>query len=77
MRCVFQTEMKVDIDTSDDALKKAFIDLVLMKAKEAYGVAGMLAKGSPIMIVSFISRDGKEIIPLFDAPIRDEEDDGE
>ena len=77
MRCVFATELKVDIDTTDDALKKAFLDLILSKAREAYGVAGMLAKGSPIMVVSMTTREGKEIIPLFDAPVRDEDDDGE
>lgn len=75
MRCVFQTELKVDIDTTDDALRKAFIDLVLMKAREVYGVAGMLAKTAPSMQVSCMSRNGKEVIPMFDAPLQDADDD--
>ena len=75
MRCVFQTELKIDIDTTDDALRKAFIDLVLLKAREVYGVAGMLAKGQPVVTCSVIDRNGREKLPLFDQPVRDETDD--
>ena len=38
MRCLFAMELKVDIDTTDDPLRKAFIDLVLLKAREVYGL---------------------------------------
>ena len=74
MRVVFQTELKIDIDTTDDPLRKAFIDLILAKAREVYGVAGMLAKGQPVMTCSVVDRNGKEVLPLFGAP-RDEDDD--
>ena len=74
MRVVFQTELKVDIDTTDDSLRKAFIDLILLKAREVYGVAGMLAKGTPVMQVFVIDRDGKQPIPLFAGAVRDEDD---
>lgn len=75
MRCVFETQLKVDIDTTNDKLRKAFIDLVLLKAREAYGVAGMLAKGTPVIQVAMISRDGREDIPLFEAAARDVDED--
>ena len=77
MRCVFETQLKIDIDTTDDALRKAFIDLVMLKAREVYGVAGMLAKGTPVMQVSIIDHNGREKLPLFGAPIKDEDDSSE
>lgn len=77
MRCVFKTELKVDIDTTDDALRKAFIDLVLVKAREVYGVAGMLAKGTPVMQVTVIDRSGEHAVPLFAGVAADEPDSGE
>ena len=75
MRCLFAMELKVDIDTTDDPLRKAFIDLVMLKAREVYGVAGMLAKTAPMMQVSMTTRNGKEVIPMFAAPVRDGDDD--
>jgi hypothetical protein len=75
MRCVFTTELKVDIDTSDDPLRKAFIDFVLAKAREVYGSAAMLAKTPPVMSVSITSREGRQVLPVFGAPIRDTDED--
>ena len=75
MRCVFTTELKVDIDTSDDPLRKAFIDFVLAKAREVYGSAAMLAKTAPVMSVSITSREGRQVLPVFGAPIRDMDED--
>ena len=77
MRCNFVTELKIDIDTHDEDLRKAFIDLILGKAREAYGVAGMLAKNTPIVTCSVIDKDGKQALPLF-GPVRvDDDDSGE
>lgn len=75
MRCVFTTELKVDIDTTDDALRKVFIDFVVAKAREVYGSAAMLAKTPPVMAVSITSREGKQVLPVFGAPIRDIDED--
>jgi hypothetical protein len=78
MRVNFQTELKVDIDTTDDALRKAFIDLVLAKAREVYGVAGMLAKGQPIVTCSVVdTMHGKEQLPLFSNATIDEDSDSD
>lgn len=75
MRCLFTTELKVDIDATDDALRKAFIDLVLKSAREVYGIAGMLAKGSPMMAVKVTDRHGEQTLPMFAAPVQDIDDD--
>lgn len=75
MRCLFNTQIAVDIDTEDDALRKAFIDLIVLKARELSGVATMLSKGAPKIEVSMVNRDGKTIIPLFAGATRDESDD--
>lgn len=75
MRCVFETQLKVDIASHDDKLRKAFIDLVTAKAREVFGVAGMLAKEPPVMEVSVISTNGKEKIPLFAGAAQDNDDD--
>ena len=75
MRCLFKTELHVDLDATDDALRKAFIDLVLRSAREVYGTAAMLAKGTPIMKVSVSDRHGEQVVPMFAAPVRDTSDD--
>lgn len=58
MRLVFNTSVTVDVSANDDELRKAFIDLIAMKAREVYGPAAMLAKGSPIIKITETSRDG-------------------
>ena len=68
MRCVFQIELKVDIDASDDKLRAVFIDFVKQKARDLYGPAAMLAKSSPVVALSETSREGKRTLPLFDTP---------
>jgi hypothetical protein len=66
MRCTFNIELRVDINSTDDALRKAFIDMMLMKARELYGPAAMLAKTTPLISASIISAtDGKVELPLF------------
>lgn len=75
MRVVFQTDLKVDLDSTDDKLRKAFIDLVTLKAREAFGVAGVLARGTPVVQVAVIDRNGREDIPLFEEAARDRDED--
>jgi hypothetical protein len=75
MRVNFTTELKVDVDTTDDALRKVLIDFVLAKAREVYGSAAMLAKTPPVMSVSITSREGKQVLPVFGAPVRDTDED--
>lgn len=78
MRCQFNVSLCVDIDATDDKLRKAFLDLITQRAREMYGVAGMLAKDAPEVQVSVTDRDGKMIIPLFEGALVDhDEDEGE
>jgi hypothetical protein len=67
MRCVFTTEIKVDIDMDDDEQRAAFIQLVTEAARNVYGPAAMIAKKSPTITITQTSREGKENIPLFDS----------
>ena len=76
MRCVFTMELKADLNSNDDKLRKAFIDLVAAKAREVFGIAGMLAKTPPMIEVSMVTNAGKEVIPLFEGATVDD-DDGE
>ena len=78
MQCAFNIKLGVDIDATDDPLRKAFIDLVTQRAREMFGVAGMLAKGTPTIEMSVTDRDGKTVIPLFEGALVDyDEDEGE
>jgi hypothetical protein len=76
MRCVFETRLSVDIDVNDDALKKAFIDMVTQTARNMYGPTVMLAKNAPTISVSMATRSGKQDIPLFEV-VTQESDDGD
>ena len=65
MRCNFETRLSVDIDVNDDALRAAFIEMVLQAARAMYGPTVMLAKNAPTISVSMSSRQGKVDLPLF------------
>jgi hypothetical protein len=74
MRCVFTTTISVDIDISDDKLRKAFLDLVTSSAKNVLPLAGMLARGKPTVTVVETTREGKRDIDLFASAQADSED---
>jgi hypothetical protein len=66
MRNTFNIELKVDILSTDDGRKEAFVDLVLTAARMIYGQAAMLAgKRAPEMKVYSIGMDGKEYHDIF------------
>lgn len=69
MRCVFNVEIKVDLDAEDDEQRAAFIKLVTQAAHAVYGPAVMLAKKSPTITMHETSREGKREIPLFETPL--------
>ena len=75
MRCNFETRLSVDIDVNDDALRAAFIEMVLQAARAMYGPTVMLAKNAPTISVSMSSRQGKVDLPLF--TVTQESDDEE
>jgi hypothetical protein len=64
MRSVFQIEIKVDIDSTDDERRAAFMRLVTEAAQSLYGTAAMLAKKPPIININTTDRSGKTEIPL-------------
>lgn len=68
MRTVFQIEVKVDIDATDDDRRAAFIRLVTEAAQGLYGTAAMLAKKPPVINIVATDRNGKHDIPLVDQP---------
>ena len=55
----------MDVAPNDDELRKAFIELVTMKAREVYGPAAMLAKSRPILKITETSREGMVDIDMF------------
>jgi hypothetical protein len=57
MRLVFNTTLTVDVPPYDDALRKAFIDLIVQSARQVYGPAAMLARGKPTIKLTESSRD--------------------
>jgi hypothetical protein len=65
MRTVFTIELKADIDMTDDARRKVFIDLVLEASRQIYGQATMVARNAPAITVSAVSRQGKESFNVF------------
>ena len=65
MRLVFNTTLTVDVAPHDDELRKAFIELVTMKAREIYGPAAMLAKAKPTIKITETSREGMVDIDMF------------
>ena len=68
MRLVFTTTLTTDVPAVDDELRKAFIELVTMKAREVYGPAAMLAKQRPIISITLTDRSGMADIDVFDSP---------
>lgn len=66
MRLVFNTTLTVDVSANDDELRRAFIELVTMKAREIYGPAAMLAKSKPILKITETSREGMVDIDMFE-----------
>jgi hypothetical protein len=66
MRLVFNTTLTIDVAPHDDELRRAFIELVTMKAREIYGPAAMLAKSKPILKITETSREGMVDIDMFE-----------
>ena len=69
MRCVYNTTLTIDLPAHDDELRRAFIQLVTEKAREAYPIAAMLAKSKPIVKITETSRDGMVDIDMFDGAV--------
>jgi hypothetical protein len=66
MRCVYNIEVKVDIDANDDTQRAAFIELVSQSARSIYGPAVMIAKRPSTITLHETSREGKRELPLFE-----------
>ena len=64
VRTTFNIEMKVDNKLEDEERRKVFIDLVLEKARELFGVSNMLAETPIKMSVNMIDGNGKHALPL-------------
>lgn len=57
MKLVFNTTLTVDVPPYDDALRAAFIQLVIQSGRAVYGPAAMLAKSKPKLKITESSRD--------------------
>lgn len=67
VRNTFNIELKVDITSTDDERKAAFIELITIAARSIYGQAAMLAgKRAPQMQVYSINSDGKTNFDIFE-----------
>ena len=66
MRLVFNTTLTVDVPPNDDALRRAFIELVTQSARTVYGPAAMLAKSKPIFKLTITDRSGMADLPMFE-----------
>jgi hypothetical protein len=66
MRLVFSTTLTVDVSPNDNAIRKAFHDLITNAARQAYGPACMLAKSTPAISIMETSRDGSRNLDLFE-----------
>lgn len=75
MRLVFNTELKVEVDPTNDKLRETFIKLVSQAAEQVYGSATMLSRKTPPTITLHqTSREGKKQIPLFGMKLDEDED---
>lgn len=65
MRTTLTIEVRYDTKLNDDERREAFLKLALMRGRELYGQAAMLADKPPEVTVVTIGRDGKKTYPLF------------
>lgn len=75
MRIVFNTELKVEVEATNDKLRDTFIKLVTEAAEQVYGSASMLSRKTPPTITLHqTSREGKKQIPLFGMKLDEDEE---
>lgn len=66
MRTTLTIEVRYDTKLDDAERRQAFLDLAILRGRELYGQAAMLAEQAPSVVVTTIGREGKRTYPLFD-----------